>query len=169
MTGARALSTLAALVLLGSLAACGGSSSKPTAAAASSTATSAPVVASTTVPLTTAPPTTAHATTAPTSPTSSAATPATSAASSASIPPLTPADDEAQTLVTIIEAVNPGISTDKTTLVADSTAVCQRILAGQPSAQIIPAIQQQFKNGSFIPKPAEAKAIEAAITATFCR
>ena len=72
-------------------------------------------------------------------------------------------------LLTILQAVNPGIGKDKSGLLRRSVTVCRRMQGGDSAAQIAAVTKQEFTNGSYVPSPAEAKAVDSAITSTFCR
>jgi hypothetical protein len=80
-----------------------------------------------------------------------------------------PSDSQRQQLVYILEAVNPGVSTDETSLTAKSVEVCGHMLGGDSSAAIAEETRQQFTSGSYTPSPEEVQAMDMAITATFCR
>ncbi len=147
------LVTLAAVAAIGSLAACGSSSSAsgstPAAAAtgaAAAGATSAGDLSPADIDsiLNTAP-----------------------AARSGKVP--TPEGDQRLTLVYILEAVNPGVSTDEGALVKKSVEICSGMLGGASADKLAAQTRQQFTNGAYTPSPEEAQAMDMAITATFCR
>jgi hypothetical protein len=81
----------------------------------------------------------------------------------------TPTDDQRKQLVYILEAVNPRVSTDASSLVKKSMELCGQMLGGASSSKIADATRQQFTNGSYTPSPAEVQAMEATIVASFCR
>jgi len=89
------------------------------------------------------------------------------AARSGKVP--SPTDDQRMQLVYILEAVNPGVSTDESSLVKKSVEVCGRMLAGDSSGKVAAQTRQQFTNGGYTPSPEEVLAMDMAITATFCR
>ena len=71
-------------------------------------------------------------------------------------------------LLTILEAVNPGVSTDEAALVNASLRVCTHITAREPAAAVEALITDEFANGPYRPSPEEAQAIDMAIAKTFC-
>jgi hypothetical protein len=81
----------------------------------------------------------------------------------------TPSGDARTQLVYILEAVNPGVSTDEDSLVSKSVEICGHMLNGDSSTKITQETRTQFSNGSYTPSPAEVQAMDMAITATFCR
>jgi len=150
--GGRALTvaTVAvAMLALGALSGCGGGSST-----------------SGSVPQT--PTSTAPGTATPGATTPGATTPGTTAAARPGAVPV-PDDDERKQLVVILEAVNPGVSTDEAALVRTAIGICGHILGGDPAATISAETRRGFTHGAYTPSPAEIQAMDAAITATFCR
>lgn len=71
-------------------------------------------------------------------------------------------------LLVILEAVNPGVSTDETALVNGSLMVCSHIKAHESDAAVEAVATREFSNGTYQPSPEEAQAMRMAIAKTFC-
>ena len=80
-----------------------------------------------------------------------------------------PDSDESKTLVYLLEAIDPGMGTDANGLIGKSVTVCQHILGGDSAGQVNAVIQQQFTNGSYVPRGEQLTAIDLAMTQIFCR
>ena len=109
-------------------------------------------------------PTTLTSTLVTTPPTSPAPAPAHTAGSSPGR--LTP--NQRYQLLTILEAVNPGVSTDEAALVSSSFTVCTHITAHESDAAVDAVITDAYSSGQYVPSPEEAQAIRMAIAKTFC-
>ena len=148
-----AVAVAAVMITVGALSGCGGGSLTPGSVPQAATSTAA----GTAMPGATMPGAT----------TPGATTPGTAAARPGTVP--VPDGDERKQLVTILEAVNPGVSTDEAALVQTSIGICGHILGGDPGATIAAETRRGFTHGAYTPSPAEIEAMDAAITATFCR
>ena len=144
-----AVSLLAGAALLGACSSSPAptSAAPPIAASTSTTTSSSPTPSPTT--------TTAALTT----------TPAPAAAGNAS-DGLTP--ERLHQLLVILEAVNPGVSTDETALVNASLMVCSHIHAHESDAAVDAVATNEFTNGAYTPSPEEAQAMRMAVAKTFC-
>ncbi len=69
------------------------------------------------------------------------------------------------TLITVLEAVNPKIGTDKNDLVAKSKALCARINSSETESQLESDASKGFTNGSWVPSDSEAQAIVGTVKA----
>jgi hypothetical protein len=136
-----ALVTVTAVAAIGVLAGCGGGSSSAGAASTGTAAT--PDAASTTYALHTQ-----------------------AAVDAGGVPALT--NDQRKQVVYILEAVNPGVSTDAASLVKKSVSICGDMRHGVPGSKIAKETREQFSNGSYTPSPAEVQAMDMAIVGTFC-
>jgi hypothetical protein len=152
---------LAAAVLV-TVTACGGSSSNSTQAGARASSIASAVSAGSA----------AQTSSASTPSPSTASSPASSAASSAVSTSDGPsfinggaALADTTILVTVLEAVNPKVGTDKDDLVAKSKALCAKVNANESESQLEADAAKGFTNGSWVPSDSEAQAIVATVKA----
>jgi len=163
-----AVAVAAVMITVGALSGCGGGSLTPGSVPQAATSTAAgTAMPGATMPGATMPGATMPGATMPGATTPGATTPGTAAARPGTVP--VPDGDERKQLVTILEAVNPGVSTDEAALVQTSIGICGHILGGDPGATIAAETRRGFTHGAYTPSPAEIEAMDAAITATFCR
>ena len=81
----------------------------------------------------------------------------------------TPTGDQRKTLLYLLKAIDPGMSTNDDNLVSKSMELCGHMLAGDPTAKLDSETQKLFTNGSYTPQDYQIQAIQLALTAEFCR
>ena len=72
---------------------------------------------------------------------------------------------DSDTLVFVLEAVNPKIDTSKDDLVAKSKALCAHVNAKESESQLETDASTGFTNGAWVPSSSEAQAIVGTVKA----